>query len=204
MEVPTKAQEILTYWYGPRDSPEYPRKQFGVWFGHDPAVDVDLTERFGETLRDAAAALDDGSAWTVSREGRLARILLFDQLSRNIYRGKAQMYGMDVEALDLAIEGIWLGEDSDALAMEAMFLYMPLMHAESIAIQRWCVRLFAALLEKVRGSADEKTIAGNVAYAIQHRDIVEKFGRFPHRNILLQRETTAAEARFLMTPGSSF
>jgi len=135
--------------------------------------------------------------------GRLAHVLVLDQLSRNMHRDTPDMYRLDDEAQDLVLEGIERGADRALLPLESWFFYMPLMHAESVALQRMCVRLFARLRAEAR-PADAGMFEDTLDYARQHAVIVERFGRFPHRNQILGRESTEEERAFLEQPGSSF
>lgn len=202
--IPEPAREVLDTWFGSPDSASYPERRMSVWFGGGEAFDASLRERFGELLASIAAGEDDPAPWTATPRGLLARVILIDQFTRNIHRGTAQMYGLDEEAVDLTLIGLQRGYDRTLHPVETAFLLMPLMHAESVALQRHCVRCFEELAARTEPGEVRDMLEGNVRYAIAHRDIVERFGRFPHRNALLGRETSPLEARFLMTPNSSF
>jgi uncharacterized protein (DUF924 family) len=163
------------------------------WFSSTPEFDREVRERLG-ALHEAAAtgALD---AWGASAEGALALVVLLDQAPRNAFRGTARMYATDARALEAAKAAVAAGHD---LAFpdddRRMFLYLPYEHSEDLADQRECVRLVA---ERI---SDPEYLG----YARRHLEVVERFGRFPHRNALLGRDSTAEELAFLREPGSSF
>ena len=144
--------------------------------------------------------LDD---WAGTPAGRLALVILLDQMTRNAYRDTAAMYAFDPRARALSREALQNGH-LDALApIERLFLLLPLEHSEDLADQERCVAETRRLAESV-APAHRETYAGFVDYAIRHRDIVARFGRFPHRNAILGRPSTAEEQAFLTQPGSSF
>lgn len=188
------ADEVLNFWLGPeagRDDVQ--RKE---WWTKDPAFDAVIRERFGDAI--GAAGRGELDHLLQTPRGRLAVVILLDQFTRNAYRDTATMYDYDAYAAELAVAGIEAGEDRQLLRIERYFLYMPLMHAESLALQDRAVVLFQAL-------ADEQASLGKAReYAQAHRDIVARFGRFPHRNAILGRPSTEEEVAFLKEPGSSF
>ena len=142
--------------------------------------------------------------WEESAKGRLALILLCDQLTRNVFRGTARMYGLDPRALSLskgAVHGPHFGE---LRTIERVFALMPLEHSESLADQEECLARFTELAEGTSEPELRKSMDQYVDYAVRHRDIVARFGRFPHRNKILNRESTPEEVAFLSEPGSSF
>lgn len=189
--------EVLEFWLGPeaqRDAPD--REVAQRWWTKDPAFDEVLRQRFGMLLEQASAGqLQD---WAVTARGRLALIILLDQFSRNIYRDQPQMYENDERALELCLTGLQARTAEDLRASERQFFYMPLMHAESLDLQERCVTLFELLAREFNG------FSANVDFARKHRDIIARFGRFPHRNSVLGRTSTAEEIEFLTRPGSSF
>jgi uncharacterized protein (DUF924 family) len=154
------------------------------WFAKDDAFDAALRARFGAWLRDA----DDGAlaAWEQTPDAALALVLLLDQVPRNIFRNDARAFERDAEALRVADAALMNGFDFKVDPDLRSFFYVPFMHAEYLAAQERCVALMAAW-----GGAD------NVKYAEIHRDIIARFGRFPHRNAVLARTTTAEEQAFL-------
>ncbi len=203
--LPAEAHDILSTWFGPREASDYPQPQNKLWWGKSAEVDADLRARFSGLLSQALAGeLDDWATASSSPASWLALIILTDQLSRNIHRDKAEMYAADDLAVDLTLRGMEAGKDKELHFRERVFFYMPLMHAESVPLQRKAVRVFAALAEEGADSPLASTLAGNHDFAIKHAVIVEQFGRFPHRNDILGRATTPEEAAFLQTPGSSF
>lgn len=176
-------------------------RQSALWWKKQPAVDAGIRRRFAPLVGSVAMGAVDG--WLSTPRGRLALILLTDQFPRNIWRGQAAAFAFDVLALRWAKEAIERGLDRDARAVERVFLYLPLEHSEHLADQREAVRLFDALAADVAPAA-RPAFAGYLDYARRHLEIIERFGRFPHRNAALGRETTAEEAEFLRQPGSGF
>lgn len=184
------SRQILDFWFGAPDSGGYgkPRE---TWFKADDAFDADIKQRFEGPLEAAAAGTHDGFA--VTPEGALALTILLDQFPRNIYRGTARAFAFDPKALALARQALAAGYDQAVAPFQRTFLYLPFEHSESLADQERSVALFEAL-------GDENSLD----YAVRHRDIIVRFGRFPHRNAILGRESTAEELIFLEQPGSSF
>jgi uncharacterized protein (DUF924 family) len=195
-------EAVLEFWF-PRDN----ARANALWWGKDPQLDAEIRERFGLTLSAAKAGqLDE---WAASARGRVALIIVLDQLSRNIHRGDAKTYEADERARSLTLDGVARGHDRELAPIERMFLYMPLEHSEQLADQEQCVALIRQLAADVAAEPDVEPgrrdrFAGFIDYAVRHRDIVARFGRFPHRNALLGRESTAEELEFLRQPGSSF
>ena len=193
---------VLEFWF-PADSARANK----LWWGKDPALDAEITEEFGPTL--AAAKAHELDAWADTARGRLALIVVLDQLSRNILRGDPETYAADAQARALTHAGLERGHDAEVRPIERLFFYLPLEHSEALADQERCVGLMEALAAEVAAEpgvdeARRKQFAGFVDYAIRHRDIVARFGRFPHRNALLGRPSTPEELEFLTQPGSSF
>lgn len=193
--LPTPA-DVLAFWFGdPALQRDWPAQDPNpLWFGGGPELDAQIRARFGPLVD---AALDGGLyEWEARLGTRLALIVLLDQLSRNVFRGTARAFAGDGRAQKLVLQTLALAQDADLPRAGRVFLYMPLMHAESVVLQHECVRLFTALRD---GSPPElhDTLAGNLRSAQQHRDIIEKFGRFPHRNAVLGRPHTPAEESFL-------
>jgi uncharacterized protein (DUF924 family) len=155
------------------------------WFKKDEAFDRDIAERFATVHADAARGrLAD---WADTPEGALALILLLDQFSRQLFRGKPQAFAQDGMAVDLARASVDAGHDRSVDPRLRMFFYMPFMHSETIADQQRCVCLFHRLVGATQG----------LKYALEHAEIIRRFGRFPHRNAILGRHTTPAEQSFL-------
>ncbi|AKU90495.1 DUF924 family protein [Vulgatibacter incomptus] len=197
-----RSEEILAHWFGEEpDDWAAPADRHPLWFGGGPQVDEDLRRRFATDVERArAGALD---AWKATPRGRLALLILLDQLPRNLFRGTPEAFASDPAALALALEGIDRGDDRALRPIERTFAYLPLEHAEDRGIQARGVACFEALLaeapERVR-----KTYESFLDYAVRHRVIVDRFGRFPHRNAILGRKSTPEEEAFLREPGSSF
>ena len=201
METPTPA-DVLAFWFGDTTGDgATAERQKKLWWSKDAVVDALIRERFGALV--AAAAGGAYREWAREPRGRLALILLFDQFPRNIYRGTPQSFAHDALALQLALDGIAAGADRSLRAVERVFFYLPLEHAESAALQERSVALFTALAAGV-DEADRGVFAGFLDYAVRHCDVVHRFGRFPHRNAILGRASTAEETAFLAQPGSSF
>lgn len=176
-------ESILHFWF----EELAPAQQFAK----DAALDAAIAQRFGATLQ--AAAGGELSGWRQSARGRLAEIVVLDQFSRNVYRDTPRAFAQDGMALVLAQEALAQGLDARLEPAQRAFLYMPYMHSESPRVQEESVRLFTAL-----GNL------GSLHFAHAHRDIIARFGRYPHRNAALGRASTAEELAFLQQPGSSF
>jgi uncharacterized protein (DUF924 family) len=190
----SQAETILGFWFGHPDEPDY-GKQKAVWFHKKPEFDAELKHRFLEDYQKAAAGnLDD---WVNAAETSLALILLLDQFPRNMFRNTPQAFATDDKALVVAKHAVAQGYDCELLPVQRWFIYLPFEHSENLADQRWCVQLFQQLKDDV--NSDQA-----IASALRHREIIERFGRFPHRNQILGRVSTPEEEEFLEQPGSSF
>ncbi|PLX92644.1 MAG: DUF924 domain-containing protein [Desulfuromonas sp.] len=197
-----RLDEVLSFWFGSAtDDADVAAEKGSLWFGKSAATDRDIDVRFADLVRQAA----DGSFESQLHSGhdRLALIILLDQFTRNIYRGQPECFASDPLALQLALEGLKVGDDQQLRPIERVFFYLPLEHAEDEALQHRSVTLFAELMDTVP-QGWRKTFAGFHDYAVRHRDIIVRFGRFPHRNSILGRSSTAEEREFLTQPGSSF
>ena len=161
------------------------------WWRKDAALDATLRERFGALHAQAAAG--ECWAWRATGEGRLAEVLLLDQFSRNLYRDTPRAFAQDAMALALAQEAVAGGHDRALLPQRRAFLYMPYMHSESARVHEEALRLFS-----------QPELAFNLDFERRHKAIVDRFGRYPHRNAILGRHSTAQELAFLAEPGSSF
>ena len=186
--------DVLAFWFGGEGEPGYGEFR-EEWFRKDETFDREITDRFGGLYERAAAGELDG--WREEAEGCLALVIVLDQFPRNMFRGDARTHATDGQALDAAKYATERALDRELPAFQRMFLYMPFMHAENAEDQRRSVELFEGLAAEPGGP-------DVVEYAVGHRDIVERFGRFPHRNAILGRETTPEEAEFLTQPGSSY
>lgn len=185
---------VLAFWFGSTDAAD-PR-----WFKRSDAFDAAIRERFGATVQLALAGRLDG--WAAQPPGALALILLLDQFTRNMYRGTPAAFAGDAQALALARQLVDSGEHLRLPPLQRWFAVMPLEHAEDLTLQQQCVRLFEALAAEE--GPHREALAGALDYARRHHDVVARFGRFPHRNAILGRASTAEEAAFLLQPGSSF
>jgi len=175
--------EVLEFWFletGP-----------SAWWTADRELDALIAKRFGAWLR--AAERGELYDWRTTPRGRLAEVILLDQFSRNVYRGTPRCFANDPTALVLAQEAVAAGHDHALASDERAFLYMPYMHSESAIIHELAERLFASLGPGESYDAE-----------LQHKAIIDRFSRFPHRNELLGRESTAEELAFLREPGSRF
>jgi uncharacterized protein (DUF924 family) len=193
---------VLQFWFGDLDArgaadPEHAAR----WWTKDDGFDARIREHFGALH--AAVAGGERETWLASDRGSLAYVIVLDQFSRNMFRGSARSFEYDASALRAAIAAIARGVDRRLAFDERGFLYMPLMHSEDLAMQERCVALFAALCDEAPDTLREQA-ARSLSYAERHRDIVKRFGRFPHRNALLGRTSTFEEVSFLTEPGSSF
>jgi uncharacterized protein (DUF924 family) len=176
-------QEIITFWFTTIE----PKS----WWIKDEAFDSLLNQKFSEIHQQAAQG--ELFHWRKTALGRLAEIIILDQFSRNIYRDSAKSFAYDALALILAQEAINVGANKELQGKELAFLYMPFMHSESLAIHQVAEQLFS-----------EPGLEGNTDFEKRHKVIIEKFGRYPHRNEILNRESTEDEIDFLKQPGSSF
>ena len=190
---PPLQEEILEYWFGHPGAAEYGRTR-DVWFRKDAGFDAAIRERFGAAI---ATALAGGFADWATPRGVLARIVLLDQFTRNCFRDTPGAFSGDVLALSLAKDAIARGDDRALIAVERWFMYMPLVHAESTATQEQAVSLFRRL-------RDETGLAEPLVWAERHAQTIRRFGRFPHRNAIVGRESTPDELAFLAAPGSRF
>ncbi|MEB3214842.1 MAG: DUF924 family protein [Nostocales cyanobacterium 94392] len=190
----SQANEILDFWFGNAEDADYgkPKK---VWFAKEPEFDEELRRRFLLDYEKAAAGYLD--EWKDSPLTCLALILLLDQFPRNIFRETPQAFATDWEALSTAHLAIAQGYDRQLLNVQRWFVYLPFVHSENIDHQRQAVKLF----QKVSGDKDSASAIEN---AIRHRSVIERFGRFPHRNIILGRPSTPEEKEFLKEPGARF
>ena len=175
--------DVLEFWFN-----ELEPKQ---WFVKDRDLDAMIEARFSLLVEQARAG--ELFSWRVTPQGRLAEIILIDQFSRNIFRDKPESFSADPVALVLAQEAIGAGADQRLDVQERAFLYMPFMHSESQAIHEQAVVLF-----------DQPGLEYNLEFEYKHKAIVDRFGRYPHRNEILGRKSTEEEIAFLKAPGSSF
>lgn len=190
-----QAQDVLDFWFLPPDNRDYGQAR-GEWFRKDEAFDAHIRARFG-TLIDAA--IEGGlRAWEATPHGALARLIVLDQFTRNVYRGTPRAFAGDAQALALAVALTQAGQDRLLPPMLRAFAYLPFEHAEDLAMQARAVELFQLLSQAQPG------FDGMLDYAERHQEVIARFGRFPHRNAILGRASTPEEVEFLRQPGSSF
>ena len=192
--MPNEPDEVLDFWFGREGEPGYGEFR-EAWFRKDPEFDQQVQERFGPLYERAAAGELDG--WRDDARSCLALVICLDQFPRNMFRGDGRTHATDDKALETARYALERALDRELPPFQRVFVYMPFMHSESVEDQRRSVELFGRLAE--RSGAPDLT-----SYAVGHMEIVERFGRFPHRNVILGRETTPEEAEFLQGPDSSF
>jgi uncharacterized protein (DUF924 family) len=202
MESGQGIEQVLDYWFGstPRDALKIGGRM-AFWFGDDPATDTRIREQFGALVDQASTGELD--AWAVTPRGRLALIILLDQFRRNIFRGAAEAFARDQEALGLTLLGMQAGQEKNLAAIEQAFFYMPMQHSESLKVQDFSVQCFNRLAESVNPSM-HATFAGFRKFAELHRDIVARFGRFPHRNAILGRTNSPDEEAYLANDAPNF
>lgn len=197
-----RCSELLQFWFGTSAADaDVIRERGSAWFGGGASVDASIRTRFGE-LREAAigGVLDD---WLAFAHGRLALLILVDQFSRNLFRADAHAFAHDGLARVWCEQGLDASIDRALRPIERVFFYLPLEHSEVLADQQRSVALFRALLDEVDANV-RPAFANFLDYAQGHRDIIARFGRFPHRNAALGRASTTQEIAFLAQAGSSF
>ena len=176
-------QDVLDFWFNEL-TPEQ-------WWVKDEELDQKITARFAEVHRQASRC--ELFSWRTTAHGRLAEIIVLDQFSRNMFRGKPESFAWDALALALSQEAISAGAEQSLTPVERSFLYLPFMHSESLVIHERAVELYTS-----------NGIAENLDFEIQHQNILKRFGRYPHRNAILGRASTQEELEFLQQPNSSF
>lgn len=186
---------VLDFWFLPSDHPRHGEYR-PEWFRKDPGFDAAIRQAFAAEV---GAALSAPVA-TGSDETLLARILLLDQFTRNIYRDTPRAFAGDAQALGLAQILVAAGRDKNLSPFQRWFAYLPFEHSESLLEQERAVALFAGLHREMGHEA----FASAHDYAVRHREVIARFGRFPHRNAILGRASTAEEIEFLTQPGSAF
>ena len=201
--VPPDLEEVLAFWFTtPADAHagDAPRVDASVaerreWFHKDPGFDTLIRDRFGPVI--ARAVAGGLGEWCTVPRGSLARVIVLDQFTRNAFRGTADAFSGDERARATAADAIARGFDRTLAPVERWFLYMPFQHSESLDDQQRSLTLFRQL-------AAETGLSGPVEWAERHAEVIRLFGRFPHRNALLGRESTPEELEFLRSPGSRF
>jgi uncharacterized protein (DUF924 family) len=193
--LPPEARDVLDFWFGDPTSSTYGSSRV-EWFRKDPAFDASIRDRFGALIeRGLRGELE---AWAATPLGALAQVIVLDQFTRNVFRETPRAFAGDARALNAARAMVGSRQDEELPPFQRAFVYLPFEHAEGIDMQHEAVRLYTRLV------ALDPAQAGGLDYAERHRDIIERFGRFPHRNDILGRQSTAEEIEFLKTPGSGF
>lgn len=190
--------EVLDYWFRPNEPME---EQVVRWFGSGGSTDREIADQFGEAV--AAAANGAYQEWTTTPEGRLALIILLDQFPRQIYRDTPQAFATDPLAQQIALEGLMTGDDVKLPAIQRTFYYLPFEHAENLELQNLSVAKFTNLLHAL-DVYDGTLFKSFLDYAERHHRVITRFGRFPHRNALLDRPSTPTEESFLQSSDAPF
>lgn len=198
----TDFDALLKFWFGSGlDDPAWLQRRNQVWFGVDAGFDQLLRERFGDTL--AAALQGELDGWAMSPRGALALVVVLDQLTRNCRRGTAEAFAGDPRALIVVRDALAHGGDRGLHPIERSFFYLPLEHSENRAAQEQAVALYTALAAEAP-TPIKAYLEHSAEFARGHRDIIARFGRFPHRNAVLGRANTPAEADYLRDGGARF
>ncbi|CAI8729727.1 DUF924 family protein [Pseudomonas sp. IT-P294] len=195
-------QPLLDWWFGNFESPsEIAAEKGRLWFGKRDSQDLEARERFGDWVEQAlAGGLTD---WAQRPEGWLALVLLLDQLPRMIYRDTPTSFSGDLRAQKLVAQGIAADFDRQLRPIQRVFIYLVFEHCENLAVQNEAVSRFIDLVAQ-QPEADQALFTDYLNYAEKHQQVIAQFGRFPHRNSVLGRESTAEEIEFLSGPGSRF
>lgn len=205
--VMEKYEAILKYWFDDIDDStvitkdsEYVKK----WFKMNPKVDEEIRSQFSDDLTKAAYGKYD--SWQQTPHGTVALIVLLDQFSRNIYRNSLKAFDNDIKALEVCLKAIKERKDNDLIYVHRQFVYLPLMHSENSEIQELSVQTYQRLLEDAKSEKHPCTEYLSYVYdfAVQHRDIIKRFQRFPHRNKVLKRKSTFEENAYLNQTGAGF
>ncbi len=190
-----KPQDVLDFWFGAPGSAEFGQAR-ALWFRKDSDFDATIAQTFGPTVEAALAGqLRD---WDAAPHASLARLIVLDQFTRNMFRDTPKAFAGDALALPAASVMVERGFDAALPPVQRGFVYLPFEHAEDLAQQQRCVALYTALAEQ------DTSMQSMLDYAIRHRDVIQRFGRFPHRNNILGRPSTSEELEFLKQPGSRF
>jgi uncharacterized protein (DUF924 family) len=191
--MPVTAHDVLDFWFADTSAAH--------WFAVDAVFDAQIRERFSGAADAAADGRLDG--WVAHPTGWLALLILLDQFPRNLHRGDSRAWAQDASAQRVALSGIARGDDRRLPPLQRMFAYLPLEHAEDKALQQQSVALFEALCAETPPPQRER-FEEILDYARRHRDVIARFGRFPHRNAVLGRISTPEEKIYLAQAGSGF
>jgi uncharacterized protein (DUF924 family) len=190
-----RSKTILNFWFGDPAQSAYGQWR-SIWFRKDPDFDAEIRQRFWVDYEQAVAG--QLSDWREQPGTCLALVIVLDQFSRNLFRGSPRSFAADSQALAVAQQALDRGYEAALVPVERFFLYLPFEHSEDLADQDRCVALFEALV------AAAPELESGLDYAHRHRRVIQRFGRFPHRNEILGRASTPAELEFLQQPGSRF
>ncbi|MBZ9784797.1 DUF924 domain-containing protein [Pseudomonas sp. REP124] len=195
-------QPLLEWWFGTSGSAKEVAAQKGkLWFGKRDSQDLEARTRFGDLVEQAlAGGLTD---WAQRSEGWLALVLLLDQLPRMLFRDSPKAYSGDIRAQALVAQGIAADFDRQLQPIQRVFIYLVLEHCEHLAVQNECISRYIELVAQ-QPESDQALFADYLDYAEKHQKVIARFGRFPHRNEVLGRKSTAEELEFLSKPGSRF
>ncbi len=204
IQAPTPVNEVQDFWFGElgvhTDFGAYDQHKTDLWFANGKAYDGAIRRRFGDACRTAAQGHWDNLE---GANAVAALIIMLDQFPRHIFRGDENAWSCDSRAQSICQRALRRGVDAELHPIQRVFFYLPLEHAEDIAMQRMSVACFSRLAESTP-AAWKHTYNGFLDYARRHHDVIERFGRFPHRNAILGRPSSHAEKEFLKQPGSSF
>lgn len=198
-------EQVLQFWFGQSINNATASTQAHLWWRKRPEVDQQIREDFEDGLRGLVQG--EYGDWLHTARGRLAAIIVLDQFSRNMYRDKPQAFAQDALALQWCLEGLEEKVDLQLEPIERVFFYLPLEHSEELRMQDLACHKFADLLDQVSATetaSSDNTYQDFYQFAERHRDVIQQFGRFPHRNGILGRPSTKAEQQYLDTPGSGF
>ncbi len=198
-----RIQEIIDYWYGnPINEATCVDERFDLWFGKSDEADEEIRQLFSADVEKLIAG--EYEDWLQTPQGRLASIILIDQFCRQIYRGTLKAFEYDPIALKFCLDGIEIGHDLALSRPHRYFFYLPLEHSENLDHQNQCVAAYQSMADECVDEGLKNIYIEAKGYADKHLVIIERFGRFPHRNEILGRESTAEEVEFLKQPNSSF
>ena len=202
MEAEARAEEVLSFWFADAyESDEAYEARMAIWFGGASAFDDEIRERFGDLPDRALQGELDG--WLKTPRGVLAMVIVLDQFPRNLYRDSPKAFEYDASARAAATLLVSKGLDETLDPIEASFLYLPFEHSEELLDQQRCLELYRALEERVPDE-ERARYENSTDYARRHYDIIARFGRFPHRNEVLGRESSEEESRYLAEGGDRF
>jgi len=191
--------EVLTYWFGHVEETIVPSEHRArIWFGEDKEIDEGIKNRFSSLLADAIA--DKLTGWEETAHGQLASIILLDQFSRHVFRGTPQAFEQDDKALSICLKGMRYELDHSLSLIERVFYYFPLLHSEKMGYQEQSIRAYRVLVE-LAFSETRVIFDSFLKFANHHYSVIQRFGRFPQRNIALDRESTQQEIEYLKEIG---